>query len=552
MFLGASATIAALTGMNTVASIFLLPVGVVVYTVYGGLRATFITDYLHTVCLLIIVTYLSLKTITNDQVQSPRHLFDLVNEAALTTPVSGNKDGSYFTMSSKSGVLFGLLHTLGNFGLVIMDSSYWQKGFSANQAAAVRGYILGGILYFAMPFVLGTTMGLAAVGLGTNPIWPTYGRALSMTELNDGLPLAYTAYATAGKGGAVAVVLLIFMACTSTCSAQIVAVSSIISSDFYHTYLNPDAKDKAIINVSRLACVLFALVGCAVSAVFWRIGLNLTWTLYFLGIITTPGMVTLPLTILWKKQTKLAAIVSPIVGIIGGLATWISTAYVYGDGQITVTTTGALLPCVWGTVVSSCVPAILTLVITYAKPDEHDWDWSGFNRIKLVHYEDDSSSTLGGEGGEKKKLAPSSPDVVRAVPVEGEDTEASLEQQDGAVTGFNDSEIRHMNRASKVAAGWGSFLFLAVWVVWPFGMWGYVFDWQFFTGWVVVSFIWIFITLLVAVFLPPLEGLPLLVHITRGLVTGKKGTQAEGGGRRGSGQTQLIEREDSTPSSSSG
>jgi len=31
--------------MHTVAAVFLLPVGVVLYTIFGGIKATFITDY---------------------------------------------------------------------------------------------------------------------------------------------------------------------------------------------------------------------------------------------------------------------------------------------------------------------------------------------------------------------------------------------------------------------------------------------------------------------------------------------------------------------------
>lgn len=45
MILGAAGVITALTGMHIVASTFLLPLGVVVYTVSGGLKATFLTDY---------------------------------------------------------------------------------------------------------------------------------------------------------------------------------------------------------------------------------------------------------------------------------------------------------------------------------------------------------------------------------------------------------------------------------------------------------------------------------------------------------------------------
>lgn len=47
MILGASGVITALTGMHVVASTFLLPLGVVIYTVAGGLKATFLTDYMY-------------------------------------------------------------------------------------------------------------------------------------------------------------------------------------------------------------------------------------------------------------------------------------------------------------------------------------------------------------------------------------------------------------------------------------------------------------------------------------------------------------------------
>ena len=45
----------ALTGMPTAAACFLLPIGVVLYTIAGGIKATFLTDYVHTVMILIII-----------------------------------------------------------------------------------------------------------------------------------------------------------------------------------------------------------------------------------------------------------------------------------------------------------------------------------------------------------------------------------------------------------------------------------------------------------------------------------------------------------------
>lgn len=40
-----------------------------------------------------------------------------------------------------------------------------------------------------------------------------------------------------GKGGAAAVLLLMFMSCTSAISAQLIGVSTVISYDIYRTYL---------------------------------------------------------------------------------------------------------------------------------------------------------------------------------------------------------------------------------------------------------------------------------------------------------------------------
>lgn len=42
---GGSAVVSALTGMPTPAACFLLPLGVILYTMFGGIKATFLTDW---------------------------------------------------------------------------------------------------------------------------------------------------------------------------------------------------------------------------------------------------------------------------------------------------------------------------------------------------------------------------------------------------------------------------------------------------------------------------------------------------------------------------
>lgn len=44
LILGGSATVTDLTGMSTIAACFLIPIGVAIYVVVGGMRATLLCD----------------------------------------------------------------------------------------------------------------------------------------------------------------------------------------------------------------------------------------------------------------------------------------------------------------------------------------------------------------------------------------------------------------------------------------------------------------------------------------------------------------------------
>ena len=79
--------------------------------------------------------------------------------------VVGNKHGSYLTMLSTPGLMFGIINIIGNFGTVFVDQSYWQSAIAAKPAAAHKGYLLGGMVWFTIPFALATACGLAAVAL---------------------------------------------------------------------------------------------------------------------------------------------------------------------------------------------------------------------------------------------------------------------------------------------------------------------------------------------------------------------------------------------------
>lgn len=109
LILGGSQVIGGLTGMSVYAAIWLIPVVVGAYVIAGGLRSTFIADYVHTLILLIAIFVFGFTIYTsNPVVGSPGKLYDLLLEASIKAPISGNHEGSYLSFRSNGGVIFAI------------------------------------------------------------------------------------------------------------------------------------------------------------------------------------------------------------------------------------------------------------------------------------------------------------------------------------------------------------------------------------------------------------------------------------------------------------
>lgn len=72
-------------------------------------------------------------------------------------------------------------------------------------------------------------MGLAARALMGDPAM----KILTDADISAGLPAPAAAAALLGKGGAAALLILLFLAVTSATSAELIAVSSILTYDIY-------------------------------------------------------------------------------------------------------------------------------------------------------------------------------------------------------------------------------------------------------------------------------------------------------------------------------
>src|SRR6187402_2066972 len=99
------------------------------------------------------------------------------------------------------------------------------------------------------------------------------------------------------------------------------------------------------------------------------------------GVVTCPGIFPTVFTILWRQQSRHAAIIAPLLGMATGLSVWLGTAHrLYGS--VTIDTTGMLLPCMYGCLTSTFSPLPYSLLITLIKPQ--NFDWNDFLKKKLA------------------------------------------------------------------------------------------------------------------------------------------------------------------------
>jgi len=520
-----------LTGMDTYAAVWLIPIGVAIYVVLGGLRATFLCDYTHTVILMIIILYFIFNVYaTSPLIGSFSEMYALLEHAAVLRPVAGNEGGSYLTLKSNYALIFGVIQLCSGSGTVFLDQGYWQRAIASRPTTAVRAYLLGGLAWFAIPFAFATTLGLAAVALSDNPAFPTYPNPLSAAQISAGLAAPSAATALLGKQGAIALLIVLFMAVTSASSSEMIATSSILTFDIYKIHINPAASPERLIQVSHWMIVLFAVVMAVFASIWQAAGISLGWLFLFMGVVIGGAVVPVANTICWKKQTRAAAVTGAIVGCLAGIFAWLLTAGLTG-GTLNVATTGTESATLAGCVASICVGGICSVVITLWKPDDFDWEITRAINPAPVEKEDGSienpspavTTELDEEAQQEEDRAEKTKnrDETRTTAAEVPESHQDVAPLPGLH--FAPAEDPHspaLKQALKFAVI-ASFSLVAVLdfvIPMPMFFAHYVFSQRFFTAWVVISIIWTFCSALITIVMPLWESSGALWEVTGGFV----------------------------------
>ncbi|KAJ5278779.1 hypothetical protein N7478_004151 [Penicillium angulare] len=491
---GGSAVMTSLTGVSTPAACFLLPIGVVLYTLFGGIKATFITDYLHTVVILVVIFLFAFSAYaTNAELGSPARVYDALVEAAKKHPVEGNAEGSYLTMRSKEGGIFWIINLIGNFGTVFLDNGYYNKAIAASPVHAFPGYVIGGLCWFAIPWLCASTLGISALALEGS-------QRLSSDDVTAGLVLPFAAVKLLGYSGAVATTLMIFMAVTSAFSAQLIAVSSIFTYDIYQAYIDPKAKGKRLVWISHMSCIVYSIIMASFATGLYYAGVGMGYLYLLMGVIISSAVFPGAMTLLWKGQNSIAAAVSPPLGLAISLIAWLVTTSKQYNGVLNVTTTGENYPMLAGNVAALLSPVIISPVLTLLFGSQN-YDYESMRQIRKV---DDT------------EVATEAHIDIELVPGETTPDESQSEE-----------ETRKLNKAALYSRTLTVFMAFALLILWPIPMYGssYVFSKKFFTGWVVVGILWLFCTLFGVVVFPLYEGRESITRVVKMMAYDVMGTR---------------------------
>jgi Na+/proline symporter len=320
--------------------------------------------------------------------------------------------------------------------------------------------------WFAIPFLAATTMGLAALALEGNPVFPTFPDRMDPADVSAGLVLPTAAVAMMGKGGAAAALILVFMAVTSASSAEFIAVSTLWTYDVYKTYMKPTASGRSLIYMSHCSVIVFAILMASFSVGLHYIGISMGYLYLLMGVIISSAVLPAALTLLWSKQNWWAATLSPVLGLAVSLIAWLVTAKTEG-GTLSVATTGANYPMLAGNVAALLSPCIFVPILTYALGADN-YDWKSMAAISR---------------GDDHDLAAAANIDLENVPGGHKESTAEAEAEEAMLV-----------RAAKIARYLTLFLTVALLVLWPMPMYGssYVFSKKFFTGWIVVGILWMF------------------------------------------------------------
>ncbi|KAK7677837.1 hypothetical protein QCA50_019149 [Cerrena zonata] len=396
-------------------------------------------------------------------------------------------------------------------------AGYWQRAIASAPRSTTKAYMLGGLSWFAVPWAFASCLGMAARAAVNNPKFPTYPNPLSDAQTSAGLAAPAAAAVLMGKGGAVAILLVVFMAVTSAASAELIGVSSLFAYDLYRTYFRPKASGAEIVRVSHYFICFWAVWMGAWATILHKASIDLGWLFYVQGVVLSPAVVPIGLTVTWSKLTRAGVFSGCIIGAVLGMLAWMIGCWkIYG--VINIENLAKPYSAVCSGLTGLLFSGVITVLVSLFRPANYDFE----DTRKIIIYdttvlEAETSSTSINANPTNKDNESVSDEVkkdIEKVQVQEVSTPNSSQ------LGGQEVDLQTLQRIFKRATLYSIALTLIVTIIVPIPMFfsHYVFSEAFYTFWTACTIIWVGMSGIFCIVLPLWESRKEMGIIGRGVL----------------------------------
>lgn len=305
----------ALFGWDIKTIIIVTGIAVTAYSMLGGIQAVIWTDAIQGI-ILIAGALVCAAVLTFSMPEGPMQVFEI---AAADNKFSLGSFGASLSESTFWVILiYSLFINLQNFGI---DQNFVQRYMTTGSVKEAKSSTLfGSLLYLPVSllfFYIGTALyayytaqpELLPAGTEGDKVFPHF--------IVSALPTGLTGLLIAA----------IFAAGMSTVSTSVNSTATIILSDYYKRYFNPDADNKASMRTLYISSTIFGALGIIISLSLVGVEsiLDAWWSL---ASIFSGGMLGLfLLAFLSKKVRNIDAVIGVIIGVI--VIMWMSLSPLY-------------------------------------------------------------------------------------------------------------------------------------------------------------------------------------------------------------------------------
>ncbi|MDS0281974.1 sodium:solute symporter family transporter [Haloarcula onubensis] len=269
---------------------------VLLYTGYGGLRATIVTD---TVQAVLVVPLLAL--VVGGVVLAVGGPGAAASDVATTSPTLLDPTGA-------AGLQFGLALAVAIFGAEMVNQTWWQRVYASRDSETVAGGFRNATVLNGAIVVVAALLGTVAVGQGgvvTDVTSPAYNADVAFFVLVE---------SAFGEAVLLAVVLLALLLVVSSVDSLFSALASLVTADLPRLLSDPD--DRTL----RLGARLLTLV-VAVAAIYVSLRARSVLRLFFFAdLLGAAVAVPLLYGLYSRRLTGRGALVSSVAGLGVGLA----------------------------------------------------------------------------------------------------------------------------------------------------------------------------------------------------------------------------------------